>query len=122
MSKKHQFSFNISKRIHLSSEYQVIFKSPDIRIRTNNILLLAKKNKFCYCRLGVVVGKKHLKRAVDRNYCKRVIRESFRLNQPDLPNYDIIILALGGIQHVFKTELVDFLRVTWGKLNERVKT
>lgn len=32
--------------------------------------------------LGVSVSKKHFKRAHDRNYFKRVLRETYRLNKP----------------------------------------
>lgn len=41
-------------------------------------------------RLGLVVAKKVLRRAVDRNRAKRAIRESFRLNQR-LPAVDIVV-------------------------------
>jgi ribonuclease P protein component len=42
-------------------------------------------------RLGVVVGKKLLKRAVDRNRLKRIVREQFRLVRKDLPPVDLIV-------------------------------
>lgn len=42
-------------------------------------------------RLGLVVGKKLLKRAVDRNKVKRVVREQFRLNRATLPVCDIVL-------------------------------
>jgi len=42
-------------------------------------------------RLGVVVGKKLLKKAVDRNRIKRIVREQFRLERPSLPACDLII-------------------------------
>lgn len=42
-------------------------------------------------RLGVVVGKKLLKRAVDRNRLKRIVREQFRLLRKDLPAVDLIV-------------------------------
>ena len=42
-------------------------------------------------RLGLVVGKKQLKKAVDRNTFKRVIREQFRLCRPTLPAVDLIV-------------------------------
>jgi ribonuclease P protein component len=42
-------------------------------------------------RLGVVVGKKLLKRAVDRNRLKRIIREQFRRVRIDLPGIDLIV-------------------------------
>jgi len=42
-------------------------------------------------RLGLVVGKKLLKRAVDRNTVKRIIREQFRRCRPGLPAVDLIV-------------------------------
>jgi len=42
-------------------------------------------------RLGLVVGKKLLKRAVDRNRVKRIVREQFRLRRATLPNLDLIV-------------------------------
>jgi ribonuclease P protein component len=42
-------------------------------------------------RLGLVVGKKQLKKAVDRNTFKRVIREQFRLCREQLPALDLIV-------------------------------
>lgn len=42
-------------------------------------------------RLGVVVGKKLLKRAVDRNRVKRIVREQFRRERPNLPACDLIV-------------------------------
>ena len=49
-------------------------------------------------RLGLVVGKKLLKRAVDRNRLKRVVRENFRLRRLQLPAYDLVVrLAVKGV-------------------------
>jgi ribonuclease P protein component len=42
-------------------------------------------------RLGLVVGKKMLKRAVDRNLFKRIIRDQFRQTRTLLPAVDIIV-------------------------------
>lgn len=42
-------------------------------------------------RLGVVVAKKLLKRAVDRNRVKRVVREQFRCRRAALPAYDLVV-------------------------------
>ena len=42
-------------------------------------------------RLGLVIGKKMLKRAVDRNQVKRIIREQFRRQRPNLPACDLIV-------------------------------
>lgn len=42
-------------------------------------------------RLGLVVGKKQLKRAVDRNRVKRIVRDLFRLRRDALPNCDLVV-------------------------------
>jgi ribonuclease P protein component len=42
-------------------------------------------------RLGLVVAKKLLKRAVDRNRVKRVVREQFRLRLAGLPAVDLVV-------------------------------
>ncbi|HQO29270.1 MAG TPA: ribonuclease P protein component [Accumulibacter sp.] len=42
-------------------------------------------------RLGLVVAKRYVKRAVDRNLLRRLCRECFRLQRPHLPPYDFIL-------------------------------
>jgi ribonuclease P protein component len=42
-------------------------------------------------RLGLVVGKKLLKRAVDRNTVKRVVRDHFRRCRAELPAVDLVV-------------------------------
>lgn len=55
-------------------------------------------------RLGLVVGKKHLKKAVDRNRFKRLVRESFRHHQEQLKGLDIIVLARGAAKQAIAGE------------------
>lgn len=42
-------------------------------------------------RLGLIVAKKIVRRAVDRNYARRVIREWFRLNLHQMPCVDMVV-------------------------------
>lgn len=42
-------------------------------------------------RLGLVIGKKLLKRAVDRNRLKRILRERFRQRRIGLPAFDLVV-------------------------------
>ena len=77
-------------------------------------------------RLGVVVGKKLLKRAVDRNRVKRIIREQFRRERRKLPACDLIVrLAVKAAPLDGKLVAGDFLalleklRRTCAKKDER---
>lgn len=64
-------------------------------MRQGPLRLLARPNRMDGARLGLVVPKRILKRAVDRNRAKRQIRESFRLARPELPAWDIVVLVTG---------------------------
>ena len=61
-------------------------------------------------RLGLVVGKKQLKKAVDRNIFKRVIREQFRLCRAELPADDLVVrLAVKPVKTKRKIVADEFL-------------
>lgn len=42
-------------------------------------------------RLGLVVGKKAVSRAHERNRLKRMVRDRFRRERPNLPSLDIVV-------------------------------
>jgi len=53
--------------------------------------VFVKPNALGYSRLGIVAGKKTAKKAVTRNYLKRVIRETFRLNHSLIDSLDVVV-------------------------------
>ncbi|MDX1695633.1 MAG: ribonuclease P protein component [Ketobacteraceae bacterium] len=100
-------AFQRSQRLLTSRDYQVTFDKARIRFSTPVLLVLAAEQTdqggqlpAGPARLGLVVGKKHLKRAVDRNRFKRLARESFRHHQQLLEGLDIIVLARAGAGRV----------------------
>lgn len=63
--------------------------------RSRDLLQVSRSdgNGLGHPRLGLVVGKKTAKRANERNYMKRVIRDWFRLNKNKLPPQDFVVRA-----------------------------
>jgi ribonuclease P protein component len=55
--------------------------------------LIALANEKGIPRLGLVMARKNLRRAVDRNRVKRAVRESFRAHQAQLPARDFVLMA-----------------------------
>ena len=59
--------------------------------RAGSVSVQVKPNGLNYPRLGLVVPKRFLSRAVDRNRAKRVLREWFRRNQTLLIGRDLLV-------------------------------
>jgi ribonuclease P protein component len=99
-------AFTRSQRLLTSRDFQNAFDKAIIRFSTPVLLVLVTERSASAdtdaplptepARLGLVVSKKHLKRAVDRNRFKRVVRESFRHHQEQLKGLDIVVLARNG--------------------------
>jgi ribonuclease P protein component len=64
------------------------------RARTDYLIVMARPNQAGYPRLGMVVAKRLLARAVDRNRMRRCVRESFRLVFPELPACDFVVRVI----------------------------
>lgn len=61
-------------------------------------------------RLGVIVAKKQVKRAYERNRLKRIAREQFRHLRHQLPTADIILLFRKPAQFAGNAELGSLIR------------
>ncbi len=80
------------------------------------MLLLARENQLSHPRLGLVIGKKSAKLAVQRNRLKRIIRESFRHAQDALAGWDIVVVARKGLADPDNAELFQQFEKLWKRI------
>ena len=87
--------FSLGKKFRLADreDFKKIISSVNLRQKLCGISLYSCVNNLGYPRLGVVVPKKNISRAVQRNYCKRIARELFRLRREQLGSLDIVLLV-----------------------------
>lgn len=111
--------FTKSQRLLNAHDFKAVFDHADYRVSHGQMLLLSRKNNLNYPRLGLVIAKKNAKLAVQRNRIKRIIRESFRLHQQQLPAVDIIVLARRGIDSLDNSQLQHLTAKSWQRLIHR---
>jgi ribonuclease P protein component len=116
---KSDASFDKHHRLLTSSDFKFVFDNAPIRVSHPNILVLAKPNT-CGCpRLGLVIAKKHVKKAVTRNKLKRLVRDSFRNGRKNLPEIDVIVLARKGADTLDNSDLLSILNGLWKRVNKK---
>jgi len=115
-----KFPFNKKLRLLLASEFTRVFQSAEFKISSPQLLILASTNQLDHPRLGLVIAKKNVRLAVQRNRIKRHTRETFRLKQHKMPNIDAIVLARRGIDNLSDEQQAALLDQQWHRLIKRV--
>ena len=87
-----EFGFSRDRRLLNAAEYKRVFDKAQ-RSSDRCFTILMRPNGGLSPRLGLAISKKQVRRAVDRNRIKRVVRESFRHHTQALEGMDIIVLA-----------------------------
>jgi len=83
-------------RLRSNSDFQRV-RQQGQSISSRLLILAWHPNEVAQLRIGFVVGKRISKRAVQRNYLKRLLGEAVRDALPDLPaNVDIVFTARGA--------------------------
>jgi len=107
-------ALNRALRLRKSSEFQRVRQQG--RSITSRLLILAwTPNDVAQLRIGFVISKRISKRAVDRNYLKRLFGEAIRPLLPELaPGWDIVISArkdaLTADLHMLEQDIPALLR------------
>jgi ribonuclease P protein component len=112
--------FPKSRRLLKAADYSRVFDKAEAKASHRYLLLLARPRSEPGHRLGLVIAKKNVRLAVQRNRIKRVAREFFR-NLPDSePAMDVVLLTRRGIDQLDNAELSSILLQQWQKLGHNI--
>lgn len=117
-----RYGFERHQRLLNAHAFKQVFDQTDAKISHQALLILARRQPApdTPARLGLIVAKKHLKRAVSRNQFKRITRESFRQQQHRLVGLDIIVLARAGARDLDRQALAMIVQQNWDRLMKRL--
>ena len=94
-----------------------MLKQADFRKRLGPLRFMCRKNQMHFPRLGLIVGKRAVPKAAQRNRVKRVIRNHFRCHQEHLGTYDVVVQVM---QEVSSTRLRELLTEAFDLLERQV--
>jgi len=86
---------NRQSKLRNGAEFRRVFDAA-VRSSDGHFTVLARSNGRAYSRLGLAIGKKWVRRAVDRNKIKRLIRDSFRKHRNQLDGLDLVVMSRGN--------------------------
>jgi ribonuclease P protein component len=114
-----EYSFDKSLRLLDSKYYQAIFDNVRYKVSSRQVLFLAIPNQQTKPRLGLIIAKKNIKLANQRNRIKRIMRESYRLNQHNIAGLDIIVLARRDLDQQDNKSLHQTFNALWLQLQRQ---
>jgi len=99
--------FSQEMRLKKQSDFDQLF-TDSVKSSLNGLTVRIRKNQLPYCRLGIMVSKKH-GNAIQRNRVKRVIREVFRTTQINNDiKYDILVSFYKKLSNMKNSEVAKY--------------
>ena len=91
----HLHSFSRQERLKLRGDFGLVFAQGKV-VSDRRLVVHGRANDLSHNRLGLGVGRKH-GGAVARNRLKRLLREAYRTQKPELPQgYDLVLVPRQG--------------------------
>lgn len=105
--------FDKTRRLLKKCDYDRVFAQAK-KLATPEFIVLHHISALGDARLGLVISKRMLPKAHDRNRIKRLIRETFRTTR--LPAVDVVFLARHGLAGKENKTIIAGLGKIWDKL------
>ncbi|MCR9105365.1 MAG: ribonuclease P protein component [Gammaproteobacteria bacterium] len=113
--------FSKNKRLLNAGDYSRVFETASAKASHKHLLMLGSVNDLPDHRLGLVIAKKHVRQAVNRNRIKRLAREFFRHQPSGQRNLDVVILARPGLGELENAQVSSILAQLWSKLEHNAQ-
>jgi len=107
--------FSKASRLLGPSQYSTVFQKADFKLSASSLLILVRKSEQAP-RLGMVVAKKNVKSAVQRNRLKRIIRETFRLRHEEFGTIDMVVLVRQGLDKMNNSDVLVQINLLFDEL------
>ena len=107
--------FGAALRLRSKLQFDAVYAGGR-RLDDRFFALRVKANGLTHPRVGLAVAIKTAGSAVKRNRLRRLIKESFRLAQFDLPSVDVVVAAKFAASEAPATSLRDSLATLWKRV------
>ena len=84
-------------------DFDNVLKNSDTSFSSGPFVVILKKNEISSARTGIIIQKKFVKLAVNRNYIKRKFREI--IMRSELNSYDAILMVKNKIEEFDKLKV-----------------
>jgi ribonuclease P protein component len=112
---RERLTFPAARRVRRKWEFDQLYAGGK-RLGNNHFGITVQSNALGLARLGLAVASKPFGGSVPRNRIRRLIRESFRLRQHELPDVDLVVSARPRAKDASATELRASLDGLWDKV------
>ena len=115
-----ELGFPKTSRLLNAEDYKAVFSNAQLKVSCRDFLVLANRNTRSSARLGLVIAKKNVALAVQRNRIKRQLRNTFRYNKDLLNKLDVVVLARKDADKLNNEDLVDTINSLWQDLHAKM--
>ena len=112
---RERLKFPAARRVRRKWEFDQLYAHGK-RLGNNHFGITVHPNELGLARLGLAVASKPFGGSVPRNRIRRLIRESFRLRQHELPDVDLVVSARPRAKEASPAQLRASLDGLWDKV------